>query len=249
MFRRNKTKSNDAEVKNNNDSESKSHEIIASDFSSEQPSAALLRENARLNLDNKDLRSRAKRGALTTIILGGTLFTFISLWAVYFPQYRFASTSDNSTICEIPTSSNQDTSPESIIDYAKDTVLNTYSFDYINYRSKINDTAYRFYNDAGRVALFQSFDSSENLKRVINGRLILKSMATNVPQIEEQDQVAGLFWVVKVPIAIEFYAGGADKPLSTNYFTATVRLVKEKPSKVRKKPIAAEQVLLSPGRG
>ncbi|MEA9392224.1 DotI/IcmL family type IV secretion protein [Acerihabitans sp. TG2] len=232
----------------NIDSIASNNEALSIDFSSNKPSASIIRENARLASENIDLRSRAKKNISALIILGLTFLFLLWLWVFYFPQYRFVSTLDNASICAIPSSENPDTTPESILDYAKDAVLNTYSYDYVNYRSKINDTANRYYNNEGRIALFHSLDDSENLTRVIKGKLILKSMATNVPQIEKQDK-AKTFWIVNVPITIEFYANGSDKPIATTPYIAIVRVVKEKPSKTRKKAIAIEQVLLKTGRG
>jgi intracellular multiplication protein IcmL len=253
MFRKNKITEEDEsshleEKKVDSERSQLDDKQISCDFSSNNPSAIIIRENKRLSIENIDLRSRAKRNTLSCSILGITLLTFVCIWIFHFPEYRFVSTYDNSSICEVPTSENPDTTDESIEDFAKDTVLNTYSFDYVNYRSKIDDTANRYYNENGRKSLFRSFDESENLTRVIKGRLILKSMAVNVPQIEEVASDKS-YWVVQVPIVIEFYSGGNAKPSSSDPYIAIVRIVKENPSKVRKKAIAADQVLLKPGRG
>ncbi|QTP13324.1 DotI/IcmL family type IV secretion protein [Serratia symbiotica] len=245
MFFKNRTNKSTKDSVNEETSE---QEQLAQDFSSNTESSLLIRENSRLTLENIDLRMRAKRSLASNIISCSTLLFVVWVWSMYFPKYKFVNTADNSSICEIPVQDNPDYSAESVMDFAKDAIMKTYSYDYVNWRGQINETAYRYYNDKGRVAYFNSLDESGNLSRVQKGKLILKSMVSNVPQIESEDK-AKTFWYIDVPITIEFYANGSTKPVSSNSYIATVRVVRETPSKIRKKALAVEQVLLKAGRG
>ena len=112
-------------------------------------------------------------------------------------------------------------------EYAKDTVVEAYTYDYVNYRAAINDVSNRRFTDAGRRRYLASLQDSGNLERVIKGRLILRTMATRTPQLEEEGR-RGLrrYWVVVVPIAIEFYSGGEGQPRSRQDFLAHVTILR-----------------------
>ncbi|WP_240533896.1 DotI/IcmL family type IV secretion protein [Aeromonas veronii] len=116
--------------------------------------------------------------------------------------------------------------PATLADYAKDAVVNAYSYDYVNYREALNATAAKWFTDDGRKAFLRSLDESGNLERVLKGRLILRAMATKVPQLEEEGR-RGLqrYWVVQVPVAIEFYSGGDQQPRTRQDFLAGVTIV------------------------
>ncbi|CAM3658717.1 DotI/IcmL family type IV secretion protein [Bordetella flabilis] len=222
---------------------------LASDTTpGEAPS--VLREVSRLQLEVVHLKRRNLRVWGTNLVLAGGLVIVIAGTLYAFPKYRYIPTTDNRAICEVTPESTPRVSGADVTNFAKDAVLNSYSYDYVNYRSLINEAAARWYTEAGRRAFMEGLDSSGNLRRVIDGRLILRSMATRTPQLEEMSPATGIpqSWTVVVPIAIEFYVGGSEKPLSRQEFRASVKVVRIQASAANQKGIAVESVVLKPPR-
>jgi len=209
--------------------------------------AAVIREVARLQQDNKILKHRNLRVWSVVGILSVTLFMTISIGVVWYPKYRYIPTTDNHAICEVSTESDPRVTPATLANYAKDAVINAYSYDYVNYREAINTTTAKWFTDDGRKAFLQSLDLSGNLERVIKGRLILRAMSIRVPQLEEEGR-RGLqrYWIVRVPIAIEFYSGGDQQPKTRQNFLAAVTIVQTPASATNLKGIAVDSISLAP---
>lgn len=217
-------------------------EAIAIDVSSVRPGATVLREIARLQLDNSNLIKQNYK--IWSIVIGLVLLIafLFSVFIFIFPKYKYLNTRDNASICTIDVDSSLAIADADIIDFAKSAVINSYSYDYVNYREKINNAANEFYSLDGRKAYFSQLDSSGNLERVLKGRLIQRAMASQVPQLEERDLSLN-WWVVQVPVQIEFYSGSESKPRTTLNYKASVRLIRVPPSKGRKLPIAVDSTI------
>lgn len=217
---------------------------------SEGEASSVVREVARLQLENVHLKRRNLRIWSANFVLA-TGFVVTIIGVLYaFPKYRWIPTTDNQAVCQVTPESEPRVSAADVTNFAKDAVLNSYSYDYVNYRSVINEAAARWYTESGRRAFMQGLDSSGNLQRVISGRMILRSMATRTAQLEEISPATGIpqSWTVVVPIAIEFFSGGADKPLSRQDFRAAVKVVRISASAANQKGIAVESVVLMPPR-
>lgn len=221
-------------------------EALATD-STPGEAAAVLREVARLHQENKTLKLRNLRVWLLVTALGVS-FASVSASAIYlFPKYRYIPTRDNRALCEVSSSTHVNISAAALAEFAKDTAIEAYTYDYVNYRSVINDVATRRFTDTGRKKYLASLQESGNLERVIKGRLILRSMSTRTAQIEEEGR-RGLrrFWVVMVPIAVEFYSGGEATPRSRQDFMANVTILETDASAANLRGIAVDSLVLSP---
>lgn len=214
---------------------------------SDNASASVIRENARLQLDNNSLKQRVLRVWAAVIILGMTLFITVGSILLWFPKYRYIPTTDNTAICEVGTEGSPRISPPTLTEFAKDAAVSAYSYDYINYREALNETAGKWFSDDGRKAYLRSLDESGNLDKVIKGRFILRTMSTNVAQLETEG-MRGLtnFWTVLVPIAIEFYSGGEIQPRTRQDFIATVTIIQVPASATNQKGIVVDSISLSP---
>lgn len=235
-----------AHGKSSGDLEEAKLEELANDMS-EGEGAAVLREVARLQQENKTLKGRNLRVWSTVAVLSVTFLVTLTAGIAWYPKYRYIPTADNTAICEVTTESDPRVTPATLTDYAKDAVVNAYSYDYINYRESLNATAAKWFTESGRKAFLRSLDESGNLERVLKGRLILRAMATKVPQLEEEGR-RGMqrFWVVQVPVAIEFYSGGDQQPRTRQDFLAAVTIVQTPASATNLKGIAVDSVTLAP---
>lgn len=211
-------------------------------------SAAVLREVIRLELDNRDLKKRMFRAWGCAIGLFGVLGFTVIASAYWFPKYRYIPTTNNHAICEVGTEDSPRVSAATVAEYAKEAVVNSYSYDYVNFRSSLNAAGAKWYTDDGRKAFLKTLDTSGNLERVIKGRMILRSMSTQTAQLEESGTYEGgqRYWLVHVPVAIEFYVGGDIQPKTRQEFLAVTTIVEIPASATNTKGIAVDSVQLAP---
>jgi len=202
-------------------------EILAND-GDRSAVAAVLRENATLRLQVKDQRSRLWRVWTVNVILVLTLLVFFGAWVFLFPKYRYIPTTDNRAICEVNSQVSPDIMEPEVTDFARDAVLHAYSYDYVNYRQSLNDVANRWFTDPGKKAFWKSLDDSQNLDKVLKGRLTLRATLMNDPQLQREgkDEQLRDWWEVVVPVWISFYQNGEQQPVSRQQFNAIVRVVR-----------------------
>ncbi len=221
-------------------------EKIVSDDSPGE-AAAVLREVARLHQENSTLKKRNVRVWSLALFMGASFTVAASSALFLFPKYRYIPTTDNRALCAVSSDAQVRVTPAALTEYAKDTVVESYTYDYVNFRSAINDVATKRFTDSGRRQYLASLQESGNLERVIKGRLILRTMATRTPQVEEEGRRGTRrYWVVIVPVAIEFYSGGENQPRSRQDFMAHVTILEQEASAVNLKGIAVDSLVLSP---
>jgi intracellular multiplication protein IcmL len=210
------------------------------------PSAAitLVRESARLQLDARAIEERLKRiWKINAFIVVASIGFVVS--AIYmFPKWRYVATTDNDAICEITAVANASVSPTDITEYAKDGIIDALNFDYVNYRMSINNAMSKWFTEAGRKAYLFSLEQNGNLNRVIKGRFILRSMATHVPQIEREGLKGNSrYWIVQVPLSIEFYQGGDVNPIHKQAVLAAITVLQSEPTKFNKKGLGIDNAV------
>lgn len=214
---------------------------------SETPSSSLVRENAQIRLDNADLKKRLFRvwgvvGGQVVVIL---LFVAAFVWV--FPHYRYIPTTDNRAICQVGSEATARLSITDLTEFATEAALESNTYDYVNWRKQINDVANKYYTENGRKAFMSSLDSSGNLERVKVGKLILRSQTIQVAQLEEQGlEGVATYWIIHVPIAIEFYIGGDTSPKSRQQFLAVVKILQQTASAQNPKGIGVDSLTLMP---
>jgi intracellular multiplication protein IcmL len=209
--------------------------------------ASVIREVARLHQDTRHLKRQNLRIWSIAGVLATSLFVSIGAALWWFPKYVYIATTDNRAICRVNTQGDNSPSAATLEDFAKEAAIHAFRYDYINYRDVVNDVTNKWFTERGRKAFMKSLDDSGNLERVVKGRLIMKSFATNAAQLESEGiEGTQRFWIVHVPLAIEFYVGGAPQPANTQDFLAEVKVMQEPPSAINQKGIAVDNVVLKP---
>lgn len=229
----------------NNDSHVEIEKLneLATDLSDGSTSTSVLREVARLQVDNTRLSKQVTKAWSVSVILGFGIIGIFVLMMTRFPLTKYLPSGDNSGICSYSPQSDLSISDEDVMDFAKSAILNSYSYDYVNYREKINNSANQYFTSDGRKDYFHQLDASGNLDRIIKGNLIQRSNASLSPQMEERDSDYQ-WWVVQVPMNIEFYSGGESKPRTTLNYLATVRVLRIPPTKGKKLPLGIDSIYL-----
>lgn len=181
---------------------------------------------------NHDLRENIKKShtqfklLLIVIIFSIAVIAILgSLFAVY-PKYRVVQTIDNSKICEVPVKDNPLLSDSAVSDFAKKAVLAVYSFDYTNSAQQVNDATSRYFTPEGKNDFIQALKNSGSYDYVVNNNLIMRTTSLSDAQIDEKGvgQLTGKkYWVVRMPIRVNFYTGGRD-PADTKTYMVELRL-------------------------
>lgn len=203
--------------------------------------------------ENFDLREKLRKERQFTIftIMGITICLVIILIMGYFftvyPKYRTIQTIDNSVICELKPEDNPMLTDVAIQDFAKSAVLSAYSFDYVNWRTQVENATTRYFTSDGRAAFNKAIRSSGSLDYIISNTLIMKSMAISSPQIEEKgvDNKGVPYWIVRMPISTEFYTGNA-KAADIQKFVAQVKVVSTKRDAFNPKGLGVYSMILKP---
>lgn len=211
------------------------------------PLSQIMQHNSDLKLTVLDLKSRNRRVWIAVILLIMTICGLVFVWLNYFPKYKYIITTNNAAVCEAGTLNAPLATPATLTSFAADAAVNSYTYDYVNYRQDLNRIANAYYTPNGRKAFFNTLDSSQNLQKVIEGRYILKSYLFMAPQLQEEGVKGGRpFWIVMVPLRIEFYTGSLNKPTNTQSFMARVILTQEPATAANLKGIAVDGITLSP---
>lgn len=213
---------------------------------------SVMREVARLSHDLKLAKRRVIRVWSALLILLALLIGVIYWSLALNPKYRYIATNDNQAICEVSSETSPRHTPATIVEFAEDAVVNAYTYDYINYRLHINNTLNKWFSEEGRKAYMRSLDQSKNLQTVLDGRLVIKAFATQVPQLEEEGILSGTvsqkYWEVRVPIEVGFFANGATTPDKKQHFLAIVTVVQQQSSALNHKGLAIERINLASGK-
>ena len=205
---------------------------------------------ARENFDLREKLRKERRFTIYTIIgiciTLAIILLMLYLFSVY-PKYRTIQTIDNSVICELKPEENPMLTDVAIQDFAKSAVLSAYSFDYVNWRTQVENATTRYFTSDGRAAFNKAIRSSGSLNYIISNTLIMKSMAISSPQIEEKgvDNKGVPYWIVRMPISTEFFTGNT-KAADVQKFVAQVKVVSTKRDAFNPKGLGVYSMILKP---
>lgn len=188
----------------------------------------LARDNADLHVKLNNERKTRFWLLIAIAIVSSAFFMLLYAFTI-FPKYTYFQTQDNSVICEIDPQNNPLLTDVAIQDFAKMAILSAYSFDYVNYRDSIETATTRYFTSDGRASFNKALKSSGALSYIINNQLIMRTIGISTPQIEEKgrDNNGEVYWIVRMPITTEFYAG-SSKAADSQTFLAQVRVVATK---------------------
>ena len=206
-------------------------------------SDVILREDERLDAEIQVLKGRNLRVWTLVILVFLSIAFLIFASLKIFPKYRFIPATES--ICSI---ANPAPPSNAILsEYAKEAVVSAYSYDYVNFRDRINYVAAKYFTNDGRISFMKSIDESKNIELVIQNRLILKAQSTITPQVETTWQQNGrTYWSVRVPIEISFYSNGDVDAKKKQTFFAIVNVTQTPISSENFKGLGIDSLVLSP---
>lgn len=196
-----------------------------------------------------DLASERKKSFRLFIALccgvGLNVVTLIALKG--YPKHSVVNTVDNSVICPIEASKNPRVTDAVISDFAKSAILSVYNFNFLNWREVITNSGNIYFTEKGKDELMHQLATSSTVSRVVQGNLIMKTMA-DMPQVEERNLLAPEpHWIVTVPLTTQFYTS-SSQAAETHKFIARLKVVEYPRSAKNYNGIAVSVVGLTPVR-
>jgi intracellular multiplication protein IcmL len=209
--------------------------------SSPPAKSATSRSVVDLVAENAELRERAKtsetRHAVNYLAIIGALAVVLifMLWLVFehFPLTSFIPTQNAAAICSVVPIDQPWIDDPTVVDFAKNAVVSSYSTDYANYRVTIASAAERFMLPSFHDPFITTMQNSDFLHDVVNKQFTVAATSTSgQPAVVVRKGVRdGVYtWKVQVPITFN-YLSGREK--HEDRLIAEVTVAQADPRKVR----------------
>ncbi len=115
-----------------------------------------------------------------------------------------------------------------VIQWATNATRKAFALDYIHYKQQLQDAASSFTPEGWRYFV-ASLRKSNNLKTLINLKMVSNAAITGAPRITNQAVVDGRYaWVVKVPILVTYQNGQRSIPMPMIVTEVVVRMPVQK---------------------
>ena len=142
------------------------------------------------------------------------------------PKAEAFQTIDNSVICKINPNDNPAFTNTNIAEFAKEAVLNAYSIDYKNADISTTDVLRRYFTDKGRSSFITTLRQSGLIDQIKQNYLVLQTSALQTPEVTNDkgiDNFGNRFWIVQVPIRMDYF-NGKNSPADSRTYVAEIRV-------------------------
>jgi len=153
---------------------------------------------------------------VTMILLGSIALNFVQGVVIGYhythpvPPKYFASTSDGRLI-EIVALDKPNMSSSSVAQWIVRAINEIYSFDYARYKGELNEAGTKYFTPEGFKEFVHSMNSQGVLDTIIRKRLVVKTVVTSAPALEDEGLHGGVYtWKFTVPIIISYQGASID---------------------------------------
>ena len=188
------------------------------------------------------------RMALNLLIFGVITFAFTTVVILFFVRkYEFRAVQDGKTLCTLKSEAMARASNIGLIDYTKDAIIDSYSYDYVNYADQLKTAGNKWFTPEGNKTFLKTIQNESGLDNVLEGRMTVKTSSLGLAQIEKEGFTQELkrFWMIHVPIIVEYYTDIKGKPVNGNRYIAEVELIQDVPSKNNLKGFSVNSIKLN----
>jgi len=157
------------------------------------------------------------------------------------PQY-FATSTDGRITPLVPLDQ-PNLSTAALLQWANTAAVAVYNYNFINYRQALQEASEYFTPDGWREFL-AALDSSNNLKAIIEKKLIVSAVATGAPVILEQGPLMDRYaWKVQMPMLVTYQSASQFSQQSV----VVTMLITRVPSLSSARGIGIAQFIVSGG--
>lgn len=215
-------------------------------FAKDAAIVSVLQRNIDVRNDYGSLKRQLLISMLVNICLTLLVLAMVLAFS-YYPKTKYIPTKDNSAICEVYPEDNPNLTDTAISEFAKDGILNLYTFDYINYEAQMNNVLDRFFTPQGRAATVQAVKEAGLVEYARNNALTFRASAINAVRIEQTstDKAGRTYWIVRFPMVLDIYSGGLS-PIDSQRHLVTVRVSADTASVSNPRGLGISSVTLEP---
>lgn len=205
----------------------------------------LVAENQVLEQENYEIKRDNTVRLMALLGLSWIGIAFL-IWLAFFhfPKKEFVWTSNAGAVCNVTPISEPHINPQIVVNFALEAAVSTYTYNYVNYRRAVNETADRYFTSDFRDSYFPAFSDSGALKSVLENYFIVSAVnpPNKPPQIKSVGRKSGTgayYWDVQVPLRVSYSSGRRS---SDESILATVRVIRVDPSRPNPTGIAVDSL-------
>lgn len=148
---------------------------------------------------------------LISFLLNVVLVSIIYYQIVTRPTPTYFATNQDGTLKELIPLNQPHVSQEQLLSWASQAAIAAYSFNFLDYRSNLQN-ARKYFTPEGFDNFVKALDESGNLKAVVERRLVVKPVITDVPILVKEGMIGGIRygWRIQIPMLIQ-YVSASDK--------------------------------------
>ncbi|MFI4954507.1 MAG: type IVB secretion system apparatus protein IcmL/DotI [Gammaproteobacteria bacterium] len=148
---------------------------------------------------------------LISFLLNAVLVSIIYYQIISRPTPTYFATNQDGTLKELIPLNQPHVSQEQLLSWASQAAIAAYSFNFLDYRSNLQN-ARKYFTPEGFDNFVKALDDSGNLQAVIQKRLVVKPVITDVPIIVKEGMIGGIRygWRLQIPMLIQ-YVSASDK--------------------------------------
>lgn len=176
-----------------------------------------------VRLRNNFYRDNYRRVMKLLLIMSCALVILVLTMAYLFthrPEPKYFATTQTGRVLELVPLSTPMLSTEALLNWASQVAMGTYTYNFANYRQKLQQQEVNFTSDAWQQFLSQQ-KISGNIEAVEQRKINVSAVASGAPVIVNQGMLNGRYaWKVQVPLLVSFVS--ASEPYQRNYLVTMV---------------------------
>lgn len=144
---------------------------------------------------------------LILVLIAALAALIASVGALYYqvthpPEPRYFATSPNGMIVPVHPLNQKVFSNAEILEWSTEVVMRSFSYDFVNYRTQLQDVAKNF-TGLGWRRFRDALDKSRELETIISQRAVMSAIPGGAPIILNQGVNQGSYaWMIKVPVVL-----------------------------------------------
>ena len=152
----------------------------------------------------RDGHRRVLLALLISIILNGLLGSAFVYLVTHPPAPQYFATTINGRITPLIPLDQPNMPPSTLLQWANSAAIAAYTYNFVNYRQELQ-SASEFFTPDGWNEFISALNSSNNLKAVIDKKLVVSAVATGAPVIVDQGVLNGTYtWSIQMPMLVTY---------------------------------------------
>lgn len=142
---------------------------------------------------------------MNLLFIGGVTYMYKTK-----PKPVYFATNYNGTLLKMIPLEQPYVTNEHILAWAVEASLKAYSFNFLDYKSDLQE-ARKYFTPAGFESYLKALEQSGNLAAVEKNKLVVKATVSDIPVITQEGLIKGRYaWRVEIPMIVQYVTAGAN---------------------------------------